>query len=263
MSALALLNVFSYVDGYDFTGDSNETRMELDRVPLDKTNFRSNGWTELVGGMRSVAFAQAGHWQAGAGTSVDSEGFNKLGTRDRLHTFGPEETEGSVAYFWRSGHFQYNAFDAGIGELAPFSLNGQGSDAYGVIRGVLAAAPYAVTAGVGAQVVTSTLGALGTAVQLGAVSADQHLYAGVHILADVGAGDDITLTIESDADDTFATPTVQATIGPLSARGGTWVTPVAGAITDTWWRFVVDDITATTSGQFVIAAAFGIQGGWL
>lgn len=261
MGSLALLNVYSYVDGYDFTGDSNDTSLQVARVALDKTNFRSRKWTELTGGLRSAAFNQAGFWQAGGEESVDQQGFNELGATNRVHTFGPDEVEGSVAYFWRGGHFQYALLDAPVGQLAPFRLTGQGTDPVGVVRGRLAAAPVDQTTG--DPVVTDTTGQLGTAVELGAIGADEHLYASVHLLADVGVGDDITITIESDSANTFASPTVRATIGPLSSRGGTWLTPIAGVVADTWWRFVVDDITATDTGQFTVAAAFGIRGGMI
>ncbi|MEV4416122.1 hypothetical protein [Catellatospora sp. NPDC049609] len=261
MNPTVLLNVFSYVAGLDFTGYSNETQFQPSRAALPRTTFRSGGNTELWGGLRSLTYSQAGLWHAGGSTSVDAEAFNSLGSQTRLHTFGPDEAEGSVAYFWTGGHFQYAAFDAPVGQLAPFRLTGQGTDRFGVVRGKLAASPNEFIDGVATPVVTDSLGPLGSAVQLGAVAADEFLYAAVHLLDDVGAGDDITLTIESDSAANFPSPTVRATLGPLSARGGTWLTPVAGAITDTWWRFVVDDITAATSGEFVIGAAFGVQKG--
>lgn len=263
MGALALLDVFSYVDGTDFTGESNETRLNLDRVPLDNSRFRGGGWRALQGGARSAAFVQNGFWTAGGDSSVDAVAFNQLGTTGRVHTFGPQEAEGELAYFWKSGHFQYQLFNAPLGQLAPFALSGSGTDEVGVVRGRLGVAPWETVAGVPTQVITDSVGPIGSGVQLGAVAADEFLLATVHLLADVGAGDDITIDIESDDNSGFTTPTVRATLGPLTARGGTWLTPVPGAITDTWWRFVVDDITAATTGEFVIAAAFGVQGGWL
>ena len=62
------------------------------------------------------------------------------------------------------------------------------------------------------------------------------------------------LTIESDDNGSFTSATTRATIGPLTATGGTWVTRVAGAITDDYYRFNVTAIT----GTFSVGAAFGI-----
>lgn len=110
MTTLALLNVFSYVYRHDFTGDTNQANLSMEAAALDRTTFRSDGWTELTGGLKSSEFELQGFWQAAAdGDAVDNEGFNDLGVKDRVHTMGPRETEQGVAYMWRAGRFSYQA----------------------------------------------------------------------------------------------------------------------------------------------------------
>lgn len=253
MTTIALLDVASYVDGHDFTGDSNSTTLTLGRAPLDRTTFRSGGWTTLRGGLRTAEFAQRGFWAADT-DSVDASAFNALGSTERVHTMAPSEQVGGVAYMWRAQAFTYNALEGDIGQLAGFTLNSQGADTVGVVRGKLAVVPFdqstltAITYG--------TTGTAGAPIELPAVDDDpaQHLYATVHVLGTPGTT--VTLELESDTTEDFDdTPEVQATIGPLTAAGGTWVTPVAGPITDTWWRVNIDAIT----GTFTLAVALGVH----
>jgi hypothetical protein len=251
-SPIALLDVASYVDGHDFTGDSNSTMLTLGRVPLDRTTFRSRKWTTLTGGLRSAEFAQKGFWAADT-DSVDSAAFNDLSAGDRVHTMAPTEVEGGIAYFWQAQRFQYQPLEGDIGQLAAFTLNSQGASDIGVVRGKLAVAPFNQATGV--AVTYNATGVAGSEIQLPAVDDDpaQSLYAAVHVLGTPGTT--VTLQLQSDVDDTFASATTQATVGPLTAAGGTWVTPIPGPITDTWWRVNISAIT----GTFTLAVALGVK----
>jgi hypothetical protein len=254
MAVQALLDVFSYVDGHDFTGDSNSSLLTLGRTPLDRTNFRSGRWTELRGGLRTADFAQKGFWASDT-NSVDSAAFADLAATERVHTMGPSEVEGGLAYLWQAQRFNYQLLDGDIGQLAGFTLQSQGASDIGVVRGKLAVAPWDGSADPPAAITYNATGVAGTEIELPAVDDDplQHLYASVHVLGTPGTT--VTLQIQSDVDDTFASATTQATVGPLTAAGGTWVTPVAGPITDTWWRINISAIT----GTFTLAAALGVH----
>jgi hypothetical protein len=243
MTALALTNAFIYVHSHDFTGDANELQLPMEAVELDKTTFRSQGWKELAGGLKKVMPQAKGLFAAGT-DSPDAAAFADLGVASRVWTVGPDEsTEGDVAYMFKAGQFSYAALEGNVGDLAGFTISGAGSDGVGVVRGRLLKKKGTVSA----------TGALGTAVQLGAVSSDQKVYATLHLFGT--AGSSITVLVESDDADTFSSATTQMTIGSLTAAGGTWQTPVAGAITDDWWRFRVSAI----SGSWSIAAALAIQ----
>jgi len=239
MAVVALTDATTYVHGYDMTGDTNDVRLVTDVVELDKTNFGSGGWKEVIGGLRSAVFTSAGFWQAGA-TSIDVESFPDLGTVDRVHTVAPFPTEGNPAYMFKAGKMQY-ALGGKHGELAPFSLKSVGTNAHGVVRGKLLKAKGNVSA----------TGALGTAVELAAVGASEYVYATFHVFS---AGTTITAVLESDDNSGFTSATTRATFGPITTTGGTWATRVAGAITDTHWRLRVTAIT----GTFSVAGAVGI-----
>lgn len=240
MAVFALTDAFAYVGGHDFTTDSNRLQATMDAAALDSTTFGGDGWTQLVGGLKSVTFDMAGLWQSAASDAVDPDAFAGLGA-SRVITFGPEDVEGSTAYIWQALTTTYS-LGGSVGDVAPFTLAASGSSGEGVVRGRLTKARGTVSA----------VGATGTALNLGAVSAAQYVYVTAHVFS---AGTTATILLESDDNSGFTTPTTRATIGPLTARGGTWVTRVAGPITDTFWRLNVSAIT----GSFVIAAAIGIQ----
>lgn len=240
MTTIVLKNAYVVVDDYDMSGDSNQLMFNADADSLDATVFNAGGWRSVASGLKSSKLAVNGFWQAGTGT-VDGELLPDLGGTDRVVTFGPDAGVGNVAYLGRMGKFSTQLFGK-VGDLAPFSLNCAGTDGVGFARGQVAAA---------GQVVSAT-GAVGSALNLGAVSATQKLFCSVHVLS---AGTSLTLVLQSSPDNTFATPTTQATIGPLTAAGGTWVTPVAGPVTDTWYRLRASAVT----GSFTVTAAIAVR----
>lgn len=239
MSTLALTNCFAYVAGYDFTSDSNTLQLQLDAAALDATTFGSSGWMENKAGLKSTAFNMGGFWQSAATDAVDPQAFGGLGV-SRVVTFGPTQTEGEVAYFFRAMKSQY-VLGGDIGTLMPFTVAAVGSDGVGAVRGAL----------IKKRGTVSTTGATGTALELPAVAADESVYVALHVFS---AGTTITVDVESDSTSDFESATKQGTF-TVTAAGGYWMTPKAGAITDTHWRLNVSAIT----GSFIIAAAIGIR----
>lgn len=246
MGTQALVNAACYLAGHDFTADSNELMLTAEGEMKEKTNFRNvitNGpWKEYLLGLKTATLNMRGYWQSASSDAVDPEIFTNLGTADRVLTVAAQETEGFPAAMLRSMPANYQMFAGGIGEVAAFSLTGATSTGP-LVRGTLLKKYGSVSA----------TGATGTGVQLGAVGASQFLYATFHVLGTPGTT--ITAVVESDDNSGFTSATTRITFGPLTTAGGTWATPVAGSITDTWWRVRITAIT----GTFTIACAVGIQ----
>lgn len=244
MPTQVLTNAFIYLAGHDFTADSNEVKLTASGEVKDRTTFRPTtaGWRDKQIALKKIEMSTKGFWQSAISDAVDPEVFNNLGVTGRVLTVGGTETEGLPAYIMKSMPAKYDLLGK-LGELAPFTLTGANTDAYGLIRGLLFKQWGTVSA----------TGALGTGLQLGAVSATQRVYATFHVFGTPGTT--ITVVLESAAANTFASATTRATIGPLTTAGGTYITPVSGAITDTWWRFRVTAVT----GTFTVAAAAAIQ----
>ncbi|MGW3808854.1 hypothetical protein [Micromonospora sp. NPDC005113] len=244
MATIALTDATVWVGGYDFTGDVNQISLNATADQLDVTTFGSDGFRNRIGGLKDVSAQVAGFWSSGTSAAPDPHLSPDLGVADRVCTASPGKTEGSVAYLCRVGKFGTQMFGTS-GEAVPFSLDMQGTNKEGLIRGQVTKAKGNVT----------TTGATGTAVNLGAGGAGKFLYLAVHVFT---AGTTISVKVESDTTSGFASPAdvASATVGPITTAGGVWMTRVsAAAITDTWFRL---NVTAVT-GTFSVAAALAIQ----
>jgi len=245
MAVINLTDAFCYVEGYDFTTDTNNAVLSTDVAQLDATTFGSGGWQAFAGGLRTTSLTWSGFWQAASGAqAVDNQAFNELAA-NRVHTIGPVETEAQPVYMFEAMKSQYT-LGGTVGEIAPFSLTATNTDGVGMARGQLAKAK-------GVPGFTG-VGQLGTALNLGALSSTQYLYATFHAFV---ATETITIEVQSDSASNFPSPTTLATIGPHASSDGTWMPRVAGPITDTWFRLYVSAGNAT--GANTVAGAIGLR----
>lgn len=241
MSSFAFTDATIWVAGYDFTGDSNQLSLNLSTDELDSTTFGSGGYRSRIAGLRNTQMQVGGFWQSDTTDAVDPQVFPNLGSADRVVTLAPDTDEGTAAYMFQAIKLGYNMFGE-IGTVTPFTLDAQGSNGVGAVRGQVTKAKGNVSA----------TGATGTALELGEVSSSQYLYATFHVFS---AGTTITAVVESDDASNFPSATTRITFGPITTAGGTWGTRVAGAITDTHYRLRVTAIT----GTFSVACAIGIR----
>lgn len=248
MTTQALLRAFLYADEWDATADANQVMLKATQAPLDGTTFRgvinNGGWEEVgASGTKKLDANFDGFWSAATTTAQDPQSFNQLGGAARVWTMGLDETETAPAFLWRGGQVSYQW----LGQLstsAPFSVAVKPTDGIGgLVRGQLAAKLQS----------KSSTGQLGSICQLGATGSTQYAYASFHVMPP--AGTTITIQVQSAATVGFASPTTRATLGPLTTTGGTYMTRVAGPITDQYWRFNVSAIT----GTFSVAGAIAVQ----
>lgn len=235
MATLALTDCEIHVDELDLASHTNQVAVEASTGELDDTCFGDDSRSRKSG-LRDVSFSATGFRQDDA--SVDEDLFAHLGLQ-RLYTVAVDDTAGSVAYFGRGRKFQYNQTST-IGEMAGFNISAMGSDGIGVVRGQLLFPRGAVTGS-----------ANGTGFQMGAVGATESLYVAIHVFS---AGTTATVIVESDDNSGFTTATTR-TSEVVTSAGGVFETPVAGAITDDYWRVRFASVT----GTFSIAVAAGIQ----
>jgi hypothetical protein len=236
MSTTILKNQKVWFDGYDLStqinslGLSHEAEAKDDTVLGDDT--RSN-----KGGLKISAFSLQGFWNS----TQDKPIFNNIGGSGKLITFGSASTEGSAVYMLQSLLSTYN-IDGELGELLPFSLDAAARG--NLVRGTLMENDSDVTT-------TQN----GTARQVGAVTAAQKMYAGLHVTGVNGTGT-LDVTVESDAADDFTgSESTRITFDQVtSSVGGQWKS-VSGTITDDWWRVVATLGGASPDFDFVAALA--------
>jgi hypothetical protein len=235
MGIFVLTDATVYLDELDASCTTNSVTFGTSVDVKDATVFCSGEWREMLAGLKTVEFTYAGFGDFAA-TGNDVFDFAHLGS-DVLHTVSPDGADGSVAYTFVAAKSSYRQ-SAQVGEV--FGIEGSAVNRrYGAIRSRLLLPKQTVTGDT-----------TGTDLELGDVSATEDLYTAIHCFS---AGTTATVIVESDADDTFASATTRSST-VVTAAGGTWVTPVAGAITDEHWRVRVESVT----GSFSLAVAVGI-----
>ncbi|MGW0914653.1 hypothetical protein ACWD1Z_23290 [Streptomyces sp. NPDC002784] len=245
MPKTILTNVRTFAVGVDLTSNSNKVEVSSEVEDKDGTNYGSQGWKEVLGGLGSAEIAAEGQWEAGDPTKVDDASWSQLGG------VGPWSISanngaavGDLAYFTSALRSDYKLGEA-VGEVAPWT--GTAKSSWPLVRGQFAHPP-----GI-ARTATGT----GSGLNLGAVAAGKRLYAALHVLSAAGTTPSLTARVESSVDNTFGTPTTRLTFTAATAVGGQILRTAGTAITDPWWR-VAWTISGTTP-SFLFVAALGIQ----
>lgn len=244
MSKTVLTNVRCFAAGVDLTSHSNKIELSSEVEAKDATNYGSQGWNEVVGGIASAEISGEGQWEAGDATLVDDGAWAGLGG------IGPWSISansaaavGDLAYFTQALRADYKLLGE-VGEVAPWTS--MAKSAWPLVRGQFAHPPGT------ARTATGT----GTGLNLGAVAANKRLYASLHVLSVAGTTPSITARVESDDNSGFTSATTRLTFAAANAVGGQILRTDGTAITDTWWR-VAWTISGTTP-SFLFAAALGI-----
>ncbi|MGW1324788.1 hypothetical protein ACWD64_19875 [Streptomyces antibioticus] len=244
--SFVLLDARLFAGGADLTGQSNKIEVSAEVEEKDRTNYRSGGYKEVIGGLASAELMGEGQWAAGDPGIVDDVSWADLGAVGAWSA-GPDDSGvGDLAYFMRALRSDYKLGDA-VGEVAPWS--GTAKSSWPLVRGVFAHPPGTARSSTGD----------GTAQELGAIAAGQRLYAALHVLSVAGTSTPtITVEIESDTEEAFGdSPETVASFDAATARGGQILRTDGTAHTDTWYR---PTWTITGSGpSFLFVVAFGIR----
>lgn len=233
-----------WIAQYDLSARSNKCEIGVSVAELDVTSFASGGWTEDVAGRESIDLSHAGFWEGGVG-NVDDALFARLGGAGVALTAAPTDgADGEPAFFFQAFHTAYRP-GGDAGEVFSFEAAAAAASSR-LVKGTILHPKTARSSS-----------ANGTARQLGAVSATQKLYAALHVFAVSGAAPTLDVKVQSDNGVGFGTPADQITFAQATAAGAQFAPPVAGAITDDWWRITYAIGGGTPS--FTFAVAVGIR----
>lgn len=241
MAKFAWLNATVWGGGFDFTGQANSVTANAEVAPLDVTTFGSGGWQENIAGLKDYNLEVGGFWESATGTTtVDPYEFARMGATGQTYFVSPNAVAGSVGYALNAMDSQYQ-FGGEIGSAAPFSVSAVAATPYPMVRGQIAAAKGNISA----------TGQAGSVLTLGATSGTQFVYAGIHVFS---PGTTVTVQLQSSTVIGFGAPTTRATFPAITTQGATWLTPLAGPVTDQFWRLNVSAVT----GTFSLGAWIGI-----
>lgn len=250
MPAFALTDVEIFAGALPASCFSNTLDLTMDGEMVDATTFCSGGWRVMVPGLRTWSASFSGPQDFDPTTAANTLDPDEYYTVEVNATYPlmivPQgAAAGSVAYASNAILNTYTPLTGSVGDLAEHNTSwGPAATNMPLVRGLM----------VTRQTVTAT--GNGTGYQLGAVSASQRVYSGVHFLTAGGTTPNITVILESDDNSSFTSATTRATFTAATTRSAQW-TSVAGAIADDWWRL---RWTVTgTSPSFQVRGFIGIQ----
>ena len=246
MAIQGLMDARVFLGGYEYTSYSNSLSTDYAVEMLDNTVFgdatRSNR-----PGLRTFAFTMSGFRDDGASTPFGDSGgtaYSRIGAAREVFSFAPVGTaDGQRSYAIRGVNGTYTPLSGTVGDLLPFELSGNAAHSE-LIKGVVE--------GVGTK--TATANSTGT--QIGALSATQTLYAGLHVIAYSGTSPTLDVKVQSDDNSGFSSATDRITFtqntGSIEAQWGS----VNGAVTDDYWRTVMT--IGGTGPSFTLYVTLGI-----
>lgn len=244
MATLVLTDAKVWLGEYNISSDLNQLGVTVAADALEDTAFGATFHTSKAG-LRKASVNFDGYQQWGSTTTtIDGRVTAKFASAtDTPMTFAAEGGDaGEMAMF---GKFLVPVFNqqGSVGELMKIHVEASSSGTNSqLVKGTIFEDSK-----------TSRTTASNTStVTLGAVTSSQKVYANIHVTA--FSGTNVTFTLKS-AVTNWGTPSTRATSATYTGVGSEYITPVAGAITDTFWRF---EWTGTfTSFSAVLVA--GIQ----
>lgn len=242
MPGLILTDCKVLLGGYNLSGFHNQVNLEHGAEMLDDTVFGTSGTRSNKPGLKTVSFTGNGFFD----TDIDGALFDRIGADREVLSLAPEgNVEGDPLFMVRAVNGKYNPLSGEVGALLPFEIDGMSANSP-LVRGVL--------------LVNDTISADGNSVgvNLGLLGAAQKAYSALHITAsDVTS---IQVTVESDDDPGFSSPTTRLTHTLFTSTGievgADWQELAGPVATDIYWR---STWTLVGAGPFTIFHAFAIQ----
>ena len=225
--------------GFDLSGDSNAVALTYAAELQDNTTFGSTTRTRM-GGLASVVGQIEGLWDADGTDEPHDAIFSRIGTANVPITIAPNDgAAGEVAFILRSIAGEHSV-GGSIGDLLPYSVSFEGSGGAPLVEGTVLRNSTETATGTGDDFV------------LGAASSGERVYGALHVIGDPsGTSPTLDVVVQSDVDDTFASPVTVLTFGQMTARGSDWQS-AAGPNTDTYYRVSFTLGGTTPSFRFVV-----------
>lgn len=243
MATYVQTNVKCYVGAYDLSANFKANELTIAAEAQDDTAW-GDTTRSAAGGLFNISFSGEGYAEHGTNLA-DSVLSTNLAVANRLLTLAPTGgADGEVAYSFGSLQTAYQPFGGSVGDMAMFTVAGQGSGGFWV-RGLVDHASAA-----------ETTSGTGTGRQLGAVGASQKLYSALHVFAASGTSPTLDVIIESDDNSGFTTATTQITHTQKTAITSEMLT-ADGAIADDWFR--VNYTIGGGTPSFTFAVVIGVR----
>lgn len=230
MAKLALRDAKLWFGEYDLSGHHNMIELRAAKNALDSTAM-GDTWAGNLAGVRSASLSGGGFWDMTSPVSPDYEYWTStIGATSKIITVSADGGDaGEVAYTMQALNGEYSCLGA-YGDPAPFSI---AATADGIlVRGMV----------IGNATATGT--GSGTGQLVGAIGASSTMYAALHVTA-VSGFTSATIKVQSDDNAGFTSATDRITFTAVAGVTSEWKT-LAGAVTDTYWRYTISAMVGTS-----------------
>lgn len=239
MTAHILRDVECWFAQYRLRGQMNSCALQ-DAVDISEATVFGDAAKRRIAQLYNPSCGMEGYYDP---TATDKPAHDNLGVANVPLSVAPlGATVGNRAYLMRVINGEIS-FGGAVGDVLPFSLSAEGSDGGRLIRGYVGHAA------------TRTTTANGVAINLGALTSTQKLYAALHVL-DASISDTLDVVIASDNAEAFSSGTTRGAFTQASAASSQWLT-IDGPITDDWWR--VQWTIGGVGPSFNFVVTFGIS----
>jgi len=232
-----------YVGQLDLSGFANNVSFgALSRAMVPCTTYNDGGFDCYRPGLISGTGSVSGFQDFAVDTLDDDLSLGQLGSQYAFSVYpNPSGTvaAGDPAWLTRGVVNTLNPLEGAKGDMAGFML-GQAFDA-GIVQGKVLKPLAAVTAD-----------GSGSAVAMTGPTADQRLYAAIHVTAFSGFSG-VVFTVETDDNSSFTSATTRATFTTVAGRTSEFVS-VAGAFASETHVRITYDVTGSGSCTFTCAA---------
>jgi len=226
--------------GYDLTSTADEVSIDSSFNAVPVTTFADSGNVKNIAGLEDAQVSVMTFLDTSiseAAFSANRGGVTELLTAVAFPT-GGTVTAGDRTYSIRA-QLKSDPISMKVGEAARINAMFDASQVEGLMQGMVLAPSTTVTAS-----------GNGSAVQVGAQSAGQTVYFGLHVLA-VSGNRTITAKLQSASSSGFGSPNDRVSLSSINAIGSGFGSSTT-ATTDTYWR--VAYTIGGSSGSLTFAA---------
>lgn len=231
------------IGGYDVSGYHDKISAVISKEMLTPQQFGPTGRVRKAG-LWDLNLNHSGFWDGGA-TTIDAVLRELPGSN--VLSLCPEAGASGEASCWFCNCMTPKYETGGkVGGMTTFTGTTYLQDGSPVLQGWMLKAGEIINSGNGASCA------------VGASTASQSIYGVLHVTATTGnANRTLDVIIQSSTEPTFSSPTTRLTFTRVTTSvGAEFLTPITGAITDTYWR--ASWTRGGTSGTFTLYCLFAI-----
>lgn len=224
MAVYAVTSPDIYIGQQDLSGDLSQITGTITINPLDVTTFGSGGWHQRIAGLRDVDMSGEGFLNLGTGNVEEFLYTTSLAAVNVVTISETTGAEGEHADLFKALHVNFEEPEK-VGDAAVFKMGFKGASQ--VARGIILTSKTASTTSSASGTISSSQAVMATA---------SKLYATLHVFSASGTNPTLQVSVLSATTSGFGASTSRIAFATATTATAAWGTPLAGPITDQFYR---------------------------